>query len=116
MDKSIKTNNRSLGRKSKLFILVLALLIVLSLAVIRTKISYAAGQTDGSAVSGGSSGNVNLYENPATGEVFLKPGAGRVKVSKKVINKLLNNSENKSQTRQKIKKLKNEERKLEASV
>ncbi|MHB8282770.1 MAG: hypothetical protein ACYDDE_08230 [bacterium] len=88
MDKSIKANNRSLDGKSKLFILALAFLIILSFAVIRTKISYAAGQTDGYAVSGGSSGNVNLYENPTTGEVFLKPGAGRVKVSKNVTRKL----------------------------
>ncbi|MHB1679457.1 MAG: hypothetical protein ACYCTB_02970 [bacterium] len=88
MDKLIKTNNLSLDRKSKLFILVLALLIVLSLAAIQAKISYAAGQPDGSAVSGGSNGNVNLYENPATGEVFLKPGAGRVKVSKNITKKL----------------------------
>ncbi|MCL4497808.1 MAG: hypothetical protein M1412_08210 [Deltaproteobacteria bacterium] len=88
MVKLIKAVKRGSNRLSKFFIFIPALVMVLSLAVMQVKVSYAAGQSGGSAVSNGSNGSVNLYENPATGEVFLKPGKGRVKVGKNVTREL----------------------------
>lgn len=60
------------------------------------------------------SGTISLYENPATGEVYLKPGPGRVKVGQEVINQLLN--PNAEKTGKQIENLKATEKKLEASL
>ena len=77
-----RLNQPSLNQKYVFFILVFGFIAVLSFAVLQIKTSYASGQ---SVLTGG---NVNLYENPATGEVFLKSGAGRVKIGKKMTDKL----------------------------
>ena len=55
-----------------------------------------------------------LYENPNTGEIFLKPGPGRVKVGQSVINQLL--KPNAKKTTEQIKNLKTTEKKLETSL
>ena len=55
-----------------------------------------------------------LYENPNTGEIFLKPGPGRVKVGQSIINELL--KPNATKTTQQINNLKTTEKKLEASL
>ena len=55
-----------------------------------------------------------LYENPNTGEIFLTPGQGRVKVGQSVINQLL--KPNAKKTTEQIKNLKATEKKLEASL
>ncbi len=55
-----------------------------------------------------------LYENPNTGEIFLKPGPGRVKVGQSVINQLL--KPNAKKTTEQIKNLKTTEKKLEVSL
>jgi len=58
--------------------------------------------------------NAALYENPNTGEIFLTPGPGRVKVGKSVINQLL--KPNTQKTASQISNLKATEKKLEASL
>ena len=55
-----------------------------------------------------------IYENPSTGEIFLKPGPGRVKVRQSVIDELLKPSV--KQTNKQIKNLKTTEKKLEVSL
>ena len=55
-----------------------------------------------------------LYENPNTGEIFLTPGPGRVKVGQSVINQLL--KPNTAKTTKQINNLKTTEKKLEASL
>ena len=55
-----------------------------------------------------------LYENPNTGEIFLTPGPGRVKVGQSVINQLL--KPNAAKTTEQINNLKSTEKKLEASL
>jgi hypothetical protein len=55
-----------------------------------------------------------LYENPNTGEVFLTPGPGRVKVGQSVVNQLL--KPNAKKTTRQINNLKATEKKLEASL
>ena len=55
-----------------------------------------------------------LYENPNTGEIFLTPGPGRVKVGQSVINQLL--KPNAKKTTEQINNLKSTEKKLEASL
>ncbi len=55
-----------------------------------------------------------LYENPNMGEIFLKPGQGRVKVGQSVINQLL--KPNVKKTNRQIKNLKATEKKLEVSL
>ncbi|MHB1646326.1 MAG: hypothetical protein EVG15_04845 [Candidatus Acididesulfobacter diazotrophicus] len=97
----------------------LAIVVVLAAALAfvftggAAKMSYAAGQ---SSVSSNNGGSVSLYENSATGEIFLKPGTGRVKVSKNVIRKLLSTAETQSKTQEKIQQLQNNEHLLEKQV
>ncbi len=55
-----------------------------------------------------------LYENPNTGEIFLKPGQGRVKVGQGVINQLL--KQNTKKTARQINNIKAREKKLETSL
>ncbi|MGC8555241.1 MAG: hypothetical protein ACP5NA_07140, partial [Candidatus Acidulodesulfobacterium sp.] len=55
-----------------------------------------------------------LYENPNTGEIFLTPGPGRVKVGQSIINQLL--KPNAAKTTKQINNLKATEKKLEASL
>ena len=82
MNAPSRRQKRSLNQKSMFFILVFGFIAVLSFAVLQVKMSCASGQ---SALTGG---GINLYENPVTGEVFLKSGAGRVKIGKKMTAKL----------------------------
>ncbi len=59
-------------------------------------------------------GGATLYENTATGEVFLTPGPGRVKVGQSVVNQLL--KPNTKKTTEQINNLKATEKKLEVSL
>ncbi len=70
---------------------------------------FAFGGTKTASASGAA-----LYENPNTGEIFLKPGPGRVKVGQGVINQLL--KPNAKKTTEQINNLKTTEKKLEASL
>lgn len=64
--------------------MIIALLAV-SIAIIFTGSAVKAAY----AVSSNGSGSiVSLYENPLTGEIFLKPGKGRVGVGKNISSKL----------------------------
>ncbi len=85
-----RLNRLGLNQKTVFYILVFGFFAVLSFALLQVKTSYASGQP---ALTGG---NVNLYENPATGEVFLKSGAGRIKIGKKMTDKLFKTQSAKS--------------------
>lgn len=61
-------------------------------------------------------GNTSLYENPVTGEVFLKPGPGRVEVSKKTVDKLLNSTAGQQEMQKQVGNIENEELSLGQSL
>ena len=114
MERFCSFQKRKLERYKRLaIIVVLAAALTFVFTVGAAKMSYAAGQ---SSVSSNNGGNVSLYENSATGEIFLKPGTGRVKVGKNVIRKLLSTAETQSKTQEKIQQLQNKEHLLEKQV
>ncbi len=100
MNKISKTKKTMRLSSLSIFVFALAamLALVFTFGVART--TYASGAA--------------LYENPDTGEIFLKPGPGRVKVGQSVINQLLKPST--SKTNRQIKNLKATEKKLEVSL
>ncbi len=100
MNKLCKTKKTAGLNPLSTFVFVLAAALALMFAFGGAKASYASGAA--------------LYENPNTGEIFLTPGPGRVKVGQSVVNQLLN--PNAGKTAQQIKNLKATEKKLEASL
>ncbi len=100
MNKISKTKRTMRLSSLPAFVFALAAALALVFAFSGAGTAYASGAA--------------LYENPNTGEIFLTPGPGRVKVGQSVVNQLL--KPNAKKTTLQINNLKATEKKLEASL
>ncbi len=100
MNKISKTKRAMRLSSLSAFVFALAAALALVFAFSGAGTAYASGAA--------------LYENPNTGEIFLTPGPGRVKVGQSVVNQLL--KPNAKKTTRQINNLKATEKKLEASL